>query len=198
MKDMKKEVILKLEQKAGGLNSQKQFIFITVVGFLVFSVFYLSQTTPVQFNSDEAYQRNVASVDGRNIFKSDAAYEKGIISSLNKMVLEEGSVGQTPSPMDQFLYGELKGYYQVESIQGKINSLKFNTGYLGYKPVVITKVDNFLEKNKNYFAKNYESVQLHEQKNDNLVYNLLNQKNEVVGTVTVTMDQSGALNSIQF
>lgn len=194
----KKDLIENLEKKVQKADSQKKFIVLSVFGFIFFSVLYLSQTSQVNLSPGGIQGRGLASIDSRSSTFADRAYEQGIAHSLNSIMIEETSLGKTPTPIDQFIYGELKGYYQVESVDGKISSIEFNTGYLGNKPIAVSKIKDFLEKNRTYFTKEFQQVHLVDQKEDQQKFDLLDGQNQVVGQVLVELDGENLLKKIQF
>ncbi|HEX4922514.1 MAG TPA: hypothetical protein VFV50_00440 [Bdellovibrionales bacterium] len=170
---------------------------LVVVSVLNQNMFSPAQSTPVPVSMG----RGLASVESPQV-QTEWEYKlaKQMAQSETDGTRDMASIGQMPSPIEQFRFGLLENKYQFNFDEGKIASLTFPESSPD-RPKYITEGKDFVLQHSGLFKVAFKGVKTasKETEGENVreTLNLLDGDQKAVGKAVVVTDQYGRLLSLQ-
>ncbi len=177
-------------QKMKSLKSEKpSLVGISLVGVFL-ATMVLNEVVKSTSMSVQAQSRQVASINEQDV-KREVSWEHEMAQQLaaDKSQASDKVAGK-PSLKDELLFGALEGRYNVQFENGKIVSLELNGERKDTAAVRLNPVD-LLEKYKAFFSDRLEKVRVAELDGDNQTFELIGDKNQIIGKALVELDTEG-------
>lgn len=178
-------------QKLKSLKTEKpSLVGISLVGVFL-ATMVLNEIVKSTSLSVQAQSRQMASVNEQDV-KKEVSWEHEMASRLSSSEATSADKGAAkPSLKDELLYGTLEGRYNVQFENGKIISLELN----GERGTIadsnrLNPVD-LLEKYKSFFSDHLAKVRVAELNGDNQTFELIGEKDQVIGKALVELDSEG-------
>lgn len=154
-------------------------------------------TTVAEQNGDMPQAgRAIASINP--IFK--VSWEKRAFEVLqDSQARDLANIGSAPGPFEKFAFGELKGFYSIRKVDGKIKEIRFSE-LEDSQPKKMEETQSFLGHNLSLFSDDAASVEkVHSETNDSITlerFQLKGKSGQDLGTVQVLLDGNSNLLSM--
>lgn len=112
--------------------------------------------------------------------------------------IPSGKMSRQPNPLEQLVFGELKGYYLLQMEGMKIKEMRLEQNYkVDEIPQSLGEEFSFLNSHKNLWWLNYDSLRIKERKKSESVISLLDSSNKIVGEASFSWDVAGRMTSLK-
>lgn len=191
----------KVNFAAKNSNKIRSAFGISGIVFVFIAVTFVNQKTVNQVDQSSivADGRNVASVASmQNNVLHDSAWKKNLASRLAEMSkVPGGKIARQASAIENFVFGELKGYYLMELRGEKVSEMFLKQKEAADAPRYLGEEFSFLENNKQFWWINFSNLELKERTSEKSVIKLLDSGRKVVGEASFSWDSSGRLLSLK-
>lgn len=128
----------------------------------------------------------------------DNAWQKKLATHLAEMRdVPSGKSARHPNAIEQFLFGELKGYYLMELKDNKVREMMLRQKEAEDVPHYLGEELVFLEKNKEMWWIGFDSLSVKERNLGKSTVNLLDKSHQVIGEASFAWDSEGRLLSLK-
>lgn len=170
--------------------------------FVFMAVFFVNQKTTSdlaegQFNmssiNDPQLHRNIANFGG-----IDLSWQKKLASRLAELNdVPAGKSARHPSAIENFLFGELKGYYLMELKGNKVREMTLKQKDAEDLPHYLGEELSFLEKNRTLWWVGFNQTSLKLKTKDKSIVSLLDENQKIVGEASFVWDEAGRMISLK-
>lgn len=181
---------------------QKRVTAISIASVIVGAVFLNNWIMSLNHYTSqiESNRRGVASVESESPSSDmrEINWEHQMAKVMEGDKAFNGTSAKKPTMIDQMLYGELEGHYNLQMNQGKIEKISFNENQIGIEPATISHLENFILKYRSVLGSKISSVKVsssNDQKEKN-VFVLLDDRNNEVGHVSAELTEEGQLKNL--
>lgn len=182
------------------IRERKATVGLSIASVVLCAVF-LNQWMMKQTSSDGGVNgaRGVASFDAASIQK-DIRWEHDLAKKISlEGQINAAAIAHSPTVRDELIFGFLQGKYGMKLSDGRITKLEFLNVQAGEQPAEIKDKSNFLKKYSAAVGMNYSEVSLaSESDNQKLIYNLIDNNKQIVGTAEFLVDDNGRVKRISF
>jgi hypothetical protein len=206
-KKMKDSVSHEVEKVSLELEGRKVVLTASLVSILIVlsifnqNIFSPAKSTPVQ--QDRGIACDPASGLCPELAPLNTEWEyklaKQMAQNDTQGERDLSSIGQLPSPIEQFRFGLLENKYRFNFDDGKISSIQFPDESPD-RPKYITEREEFLKSHAALFSVPFKSIKLalKENSGENVkeTFNLLDGENKTTGKAVIVTDQYGRLISV--
>ncbi|MGZ3791388.1 MAG: hypothetical protein ACXVCP_03500 [Bdellovibrio sp.] len=190
-KSLRKRLQLKAQE-------QKAVLLLSIASVFIMTVFFNQWL--VQGSSSaiaDAGNRGVASFNGSSL--KDVKWEHDLAKKFAKNQTHvSASIAETPTLRDELVFGFLEGKYGMKLSQGRIKTLVFIDAQAGEQPMAISNKEEFLTKYSEAFGLPFHEARLAKNSDSELVYNLTDSSNAVIGEAHFFTDDKGRVQTISF
>jgi hypothetical protein len=184
------------EAEAKWVLSGSLAVILTIAIGVNSTLFSQKQQAIALNDSSPKQDRNVASINP--IFK--VSWEKRAFEVLDKSQERDlANVGQSPSTLDNFTFGDLNGQYQIRKNDGIISAIELSQDE-NSKAKTLLQREGFLFKNLALFSTKAKNIhKIHTEDNDERLiekYQMTDQKGQDIGLVQLLLDKNQKLISM--
>lgn len=177
------------DQKAAVILSMATILMITVV---------VNQWLSGNQTRSQDNQRGIASFESQDPKKNIQWEHELALQLAVEKGLSQAALAEKPTLRDELVFGTLQGRYGVKILNGSITSLEFLESQNGEEPLKIGDTEAFINKYKSVWAHGFSQVRLKEAKMGHEIFQVLNDKMVIVGTMDVNRDSQGRLLHLDF
>lgn len=178
----------------------------TLIGvFLIVILINVNDEQKLEVNSATmSSQRGIASAMVTNQNFSDTLWKKKIATQLGETNhLPSAKVARSPYPMENLVFGDLKGFYLMKLEGDRVRSVMLNTQNSGlekFDDIPKYKGDelSFLNKNKSLWVLDFKDIVLKNREKDRSVVALFDGNKNEIGTAEFIWNDQGQLTNLKF
>jgi hypothetical protein len=173
---------------------------VSALGLVLLTVFLVNDPSSVNQldQSSQVGQREIASAHPAGTFQRDLSWQKNLASRIAELnEIPEGRSARPPSSIENFLFGELKGYYLMELKDDRIHEMVLNQKEAQDFPEFLGSEISLLERNKELWWLSFEKTNLKSRSTMNSVVQLLDQDQKVIGEAAFAWDADGRLMNLK-
>ena len=141
--------------------------------------------------------RAIASAEPYDLVE-DVLAEKKLAQKIGLLERNPGSIGQTPSALDQLRFGVLAGKYRITESSSHVRELEYvDSSDVTDRPVAIRDPQNFLVQNRDVFSVPFTSTKVILEQDQKESLRLLDSQGHPVGQADFNFDENGRLLSMK-
>lgn len=179
-------------------ETQKYIITGSLVSVFAVTLFLNNQLSRIQVANQEG-GRGIASVED-GVSQSQTQWEHDLARDLARSPKRKlASVGQTNHEgIDQLAFIELAGRYSLTLNKGRVTEVRFSGLDEGQSKVQKTDWIAFLKSHPNVWKYDFKHVNPIEESKNKKIFELVSDSKQVLGRVTIDLDESSGLVGLHF
>ena len=189
----------KINQKFGRSHQVRSVFGVGALLMIFVAVTFVNQKGVNQLESSSLEDsRELASVAPMGVSIEDAAWKKQLAQSIASIPeVPSGKMARAASPFENFVFGELKGYYMMELQGDKVSEIFLKNKDAVDAPRYLGSEVSFLQKNKQMWWIGFSGLEVKETTPEKSVVTLLDSSKKAVGQADFSWDSSGRMVSLK-